>query len=196
MLRRALTLLFCLSSLACSSTWWSARGTDAGQVLQLGLGASLTPGLYVHAQAPLFGSSLGWMRDGAYIGSDYGYTHMWRQAAHGALVGGEIARAEWPLELEDFGYRHDLDAYWNQSQFVVLNVIVTEHRGVVLSTLPLARFEVGAHALFVGASLGLDVVELADFLVGWIGFDPMGDEGWEAVRAPFEPKPEPAAEAN
>jgi len=190
--RRALTLLACLSLAACSGTWWSARGRDAGQVAHLGLGASLTPGLYVHAQAPLFGTSFGWMRDGAYVGSDYGYTFVWRQAAHGAVVGGEIARAEWPRELEDFGYRHDFDAYWNQSQFVVLNVLVTDQRGVVLSTLPLSRVEVGVHALFVGASLGVDVVEFVDFLAGWVGLDPMGDEHWVPLRAPFEPERAPA----
>ena len=47
MTRRALTLLVCLSLASCSGTWWSARGRDAGQVAQLGLGASLywdTPG--------------------------------------------------------------------------------------------------------------------------------------------------------
>jgi hypothetical protein len=187
MFLRFLGLFACLLLAGCSGTWLGTRGRDGGQVVQLGLGGSLVPGLYARVAAPLFATSLGWMRDGAYVGSDYGYTFAWRQSAHGAVIGGELARAEWPLGLEDFGYRHDLDAYLDQSHFVVLGVTVTDQRGRVLSTLPLARVEAQLHLLFVGASAGLDVVEFFDFLAGWVGFDPMGDDEWEGLRAPFAP---------
>lgn len=188
MLSRSLGLFACLLLIGCSGTWLGTRGRDGAQVLTLGLGGSLTPGLYVRVAAPLFATSIGWMRDGAYVGSDYGYTYLWRQSAHGALIGGELARAECPRQLEDFGYRHDLDAYLDQSHFVVLGVTVTDQRGRVLSTLPLARVEAQLHALFVGAGAGLDLVELFDFLAGWVGFDPMGDDTWEGLRAPFAPE--------
>ena len=39
-----------------------------------------------------------------------------------------------------------------------------------------SEFAVGAHLLLVGAEVGLDPVQVADFLAGLIGLDPRGDD--------------------
>ena len=39
-----------------------------------------------------------------------------------------------------------------------------------------SEFNVGAQLLIVGAEIGMDPVQIGDFLAGWIGRDPRGDD--------------------
>ena len=72
-------------------------------------------------------------------------------------------------ELRSFAGREDLRG------LVLLGVDATDdtpHHPGFANT----EFAVGAHLLLVGAEIGLDPVQLGDFLAGLIGLDPRGDD--------------------
>jgi hypothetical protein len=168
------------------------RARDASQMIHAGVGVSLGPSLHVWALAPLFGTSLGYMQDAAYVGSDYGYTTGWHQAAYGVLIGGEMVRAEFGQSVAGFTKRPLYQTYATQSQMLLFNLVVTDERiGSDAQTLSLRRLEVGLHVIAVGASLGVDLVEIFDFGAGLFGWDPSGDDGVDKRHAPFPLPPTP-----
>ncbi|RKY22141.1 MAG: hypothetical protein DRQ55_02020 [Planctomycetota bacterium] len=170
------------------------RARDASQMLHVGLGVSLGPSLHTWALAPLFGTSLGYMQDSAWVGSDYGYAWGWHQAAYGVLIGGEMVRAEFGQSVEGFVDRPLYQTYATQTQLLLFNLVVSDERiGSEAQALSLRRAELGLHLLVVGASLGVDFVEIFDFGAGIFGWDPAGDDGIERRHAPF-PLPPSAAE--
>jgi len=184
---RLLAVLLSLASLGCGLTRPADRGRDLAQVLHLGLGGSLQPGLYFWGLAPLLGTSLGYQPHGAYVGSDYGYTHGWHQAGYGIVVGGELVRTEWGHSVEGFIDRPLWDAYATQTQLLLMNLTVNDHRlGSSAQTIALRRIEVGFHVLFVGVSVGLDLFAIGDFVAGCFGSDPSNDDDFVPQHAPFK----------
>lgn len=164
-------------------------------MLQVGLGGSLQPGLYLHALAPMFGTSLGYMGNSAYVGSDYGYTFGWHQAGYGMIIGGEVVRAEFGQSVDGFIDRPLHQTYATQSQIFFMNLVVTDQRiDAGTNTLSFRRAELALHLLVVGASVGVDFYEIFDFGAGLFGFDPLNDDGREPAHAPF-PVPDPNAPA-
>lgn len=197
-MRRALLLGLALAvgpALApgCGLTEPGQRLTDASQILHVGLGGSLEPGLYAWALVPVFGTSLGYQGHASYVGSDYGYTWGWHQAAYGVLVGGEIVRAEFGQSVDGFFQRPLHQAYVTQSHTLVINGTVTDRRlPVGARSIALRRVEAGVHVLVVSVSLGIDLFALGDFVAGWFGFDPSDDDGVALPHAPFPLEPPPA----
>lgn len=183
-------LLLALAMPACGLMDPGARARDAGQIVHAGVGVSLEPSLYLHALAPLFGTSLGYMGDTAYVGSDYGYTFGWHQAGYGMLIGGEVVRAEFGQSVQGFSKRPLHQTYAVQTQMLFLNLVVRDERiGEEARAISLRRFEANLHVLVIGLSLGLDVFETFDFVGGFFGLDLTGDDEREPRHAPF-PLPE------
>lgn len=182
----ALALAALLGLTGCGLADPGARARDLGQVLHLGLGGSLVPGFHVWGLVPLLGTSLGYSHDSAWVGSDYGYTLLWRQAGYGALLGGEMVRSEFPYPVSTFWRQPLWDAYLTQGQLMFMHLAVTDQRlGKDAQAIVLRRAEVGLHLLWVGVSLGLDLVHLFDALVGFGGWDPSGDDHTRPAHAPF-----------
>jgi len=174
-----------LAAPAC--TWTGQRLRDLSQTVHVGVGVSLVPTVFVYGVVPLFGTALGYLPDSWYVGSDYGYTAGWHQAGLGTVLGGEFVRAEFGHDVDGCMRGTNRELYLDQSQLFLIGLAVHDYRVArELGTITLSRFDVGVHVLVVGASLGLDVVELVDFLAGLVGLDPSSDDGVPLRRAPFE----------
>jgi len=191
---RALLLLSSLLLPGCA--YLHQVGNDAGEMLQLGLGASLVPGLYVQAQMPLFATSVGWLRGSTYVGSDFGYRGIWRQASAGIVLGGELVRTGPDAPLERFWTGHLADAYLDQSHYFVLGLVATDKRTRFAERqLGLTKVAVNAHVLFFGVTAGVDVLEVLDFVTALVGLDLLGDAPGDATPPEDVTPPEDGAAA-
>jgi len=165
-------------------TYFRHLGKDAGETLHVSVGASLVPGLYARVQAPLFSTSFGWLRRGGYVGTDYGHAFAWKQASAGIVLGGELVRTDLDADIDRFWTGHLADAYLDTSHYFVLTLVATDTRTALGSrTLSLTKFEVGVHALVVGAQVGLDALELLDLVTGVFGWDLLDDDEFGSADA-------------
>lgn len=164
-----------------------SRVRDLSQVVHVGVGVSLVPGLFVSACAPLFGTSLGWLGDSTYVGNDYGYTFAWHHAGAGTLLGGQFARTEFGLDVEGFTRGDNTALYLDQSQLFLISLAVQDQRTSRRpKAITVSRLDVGLHVLVIGASLGVDIAELFDFVTSIFGWDVMDDDDFVPRRHPFD----------
>lgn len=185
--RRATLALAALLLAAPACTWTGDRLRDLSQTVHVGVGVSVVPTFFVYGVVPLFGTALGYLPDSWYVGSDYGYTAGWHHAGIGTIMGGEFVHSEFGHSPDGWLRGTNRDLHLDQSQLFLIGLAVHDYRVArEQGTITLSRFDVGVHVLVVGASLGLDVVELFDFVAGLAGFDPSGDDGVTLRRAPFE----------
>lgn len=182
----ALALLLA-AALAPGCAYGRSRVADLGESFHVGLAASLWPGLYAYVQAPLFATSLGYVPDAVAIGNDYGYDWAWHQGAFGLILGGQNVRAEMGHPVRGFLDGRRASPYLDQSHFLVLNTVATDRRtAIARSSVALTKVEAGAHALFVGAAVGLDFVELLDFLCGLFTWDLLDDDDFVPTYLPAD----------
>ena len=157
-------------------TYFRHLGKDASETVHVGVGASLVPGIYLRAQAPVFGTSVGYLPHATYVGSDYGYTSSWRQAAAGVVAGGQMVRTHLDADIGKYWNGYLADAYLDQSHYLILNVVAVDKRSSLgKQTIPLTKFGGGVHVLFVGAQFGVDFVQALDLVTGVFGWDMLGD---------------------
>ena len=176
-----LLVLLLLPATGCA--YFRNVGKDATEMIHVGVGASLVPGLYAYAQAPIFATSVGYLPKSVYVGSDYGYTHMWKQAGAGILLGGQLVRTPMDADIETYWTGYLADAYLDQSHYLILNVVASDKRTAFSrGHLGLTKFDIGLHVLFVGAQAGVDFVEVLDFATGLFGWDLLDDNDFG--RAP------------
>ncbi len=189
--RVAAALLLALLAGLPGCTYFRHLGKDAGETLHLSVGASLIPGLHARVQAPLFGTSVGWLRRGAYVGTDYGHAHVWKQAAAGVVLGGSLVRTDLDADIDRYWTGRLADTYLDTSHYFVVTLVATDKRtSLGRRTLALTKFEAGAHVLFFGVQLGVDVLEVLDLLTGVAGWDLLGDDDYDpTVEIPDDPPP-------
>jgi len=170
-----LALVLMLSLLAPGCTFMQHRSLDLEQSFHFGIGASVMPGVLAHAHVPLLGATLGLLPDSTYVGSDFGYTHRWLLRGGGLGVFGNLTR-ELDRGQSPFGMSVGDDAYVSSLEIVFWHVRERDRR--LGSTLfSNSQVELDLHALFVGVSLGVDIVQLLDFFTGWFGLDLLEDDG-------------------
>ena len=157
-------------------TYFRHLGKDASETVHVGLGASLMPGIYLRAQAPVFGSSVGYLPRAIYVGSDYGYTSTWKQAAAGVVMGGQMVRTHLDANIDKYWNGYLANAYLDQSHYLILNVVAVDKRSSLgQQTIPFSKVGGGVHILFVGAQVGVDFVQVLDLVTGVFGWDMLGD---------------------
>jgi hypothetical protein len=94
-------------------------------------------------------------------------------------------RADYNFVVPGWGYTRVGRVYWGnlRSSRVPEMVIPRMGRTIDDATRGAAEVSVNVHALLVGIDAGVDFGELADFLVGFAGLDPMGDDARRAAVA-------------
>ena len=183
--RTLLLLLVLASTPACAYLHQTGRNFE--ESFHLGVGVSIEPGVLAYATAPVLGTSLGYLGNSYYVGTDYGYTHGWHQIGQGILVDGELARSEFGHSIHGLSVGRERHAYLDQSQYGLINYVRHDHRDETSpGSISLTQFEVGMHFVFVGMSIGLDYVQLADAFTGLVGYDLLGDDGYVPLRAEFD----------
>ncbi len=154
-------------------------GKDFGESFHLGLGVSSSPGIKVSARASLFTIIGAWMPDSYYIGTDHGVAGLWRERSYAIpLYHGITDR--WYDEEPTPDADQVVPAYLAEDVYFILNVPIEDVRLDDLSP-PLqmlvrgSQVEVGVHLAYIGASLGVNVAQLCDWVAALVGFDPLGD---------------------
>ncbi len=187
-----LALSLALASFSPGCSYARQLGKDAAECLHFSVGASASPGLYARLQAPVFGTSVGWLPAATYVGTDYGFAYVWQQAGAGVVLGGQLVRTDLETDIETYWTGYLADAYLDQSHYFVLNLVATDIRtSLGAGQIGISKIEAGLHALFVGVQVGVDVLEVLDLLTGVFGWDLLRDEhfGQEDTTPPTSPSP-------
>jgi len=159
------------------------RGGDFADIFRLGL--SIGPGLDVHAQATgLIGTALGG-------GSQWGFDIDGRYMGLGTRESqGNIFTGSTHLTGDMMGSVRGSEKYdsLKRSWFMLVRYPPTEAFKTGSERARLLDVEVGASAI-VGAHVGVSVVELLDFVLGFTTLDLCGDDPEPAELQPVEPPP-------
>jgi hypothetical protein len=172
------SILVSCCALAASCSYLHERGRDFAQVLHLGLGVSAPAGLNVHAQAIGTGIDVGYLREARYVGTDYGFTASWHEYAAGLVSGYQrrwhTADGEAPAAGAPPKRPHE-DYYRGRLWLLDATEFDLRHRAPWIGTV--GRVDAGVHVLVVGASAGVNWLELLDAVIGLTGLDLLGDDG-------------------
>ena len=183
------TLALCAGSLmgtGCTSTYWEDRGDDLMDSFHAGAGYSEEVGLHVFARASFVG--IGWLtaEDVHFVGNDFGYKTRWCQmgASFVLPVVGTLARRDQeygPLTrdwLSTVAHGDDLDGqdvYLGQEHYLVFWRPGHDARAGN-DYMTLSKVELGLHVLWGGISLGLDPLQMFDFVLGFAPVDLLSDD--------------------
>ncbi|MCB9898340.1 MAG: hypothetical protein H6825_10085 [Planctomycetes bacterium] len=187
-MRAAVTLLAAALALcgpACTSL--HQAGKEFSEAYHVGVGFSPRPAAMIWFDLPVFGASLGYIGDSAWVGNDYGYTHGWYQVGHGLLLEGRMLRSEFGHRIGGLSSGLERRAYLDQEQYALVNLIKADHRDESRpGSIGVTRIDFGVHLLFVGFSLGIDVLQFLDACSGLCGVDLLWDDDEAHVRALFD----------
>ncbi len=155
-------------------------GRDFGESFHLGLGISTTPGVKVAVRASILSLVGAWMPDSYYVGSDHGAAFVWRERGYGFPFYQALSDRWWDDEPTPEASQ-EVPAYLVEDTFFIVNVPSEDARLDGLDprmqwVVRGSQVEVGVHAVFVGASVGVNVAQFIDFLAALITFDPLGDD--------------------
>lgn len=154
-------------------------GKDFAESFHIGVGISTTPGVKVMAQVSVLTLMGAWMPDSWYVGTDHGVASIWRERAYGfpfykGLVDRWYDHEPTPLSSQE------VPSYVAEDIFFVVMVPIEDTRLADLDPkmqllVRGSQIQAGVHLAFVGASLGVNVAQLCDFLGALVGLDPLGD---------------------
>ena len=171
----AFTLCLAVFFSGCKGPNLQDRMDDGAEILRLNLGVG--PGLLANVQA----TRLLALGAGTYEARRFGFRN-----GHGWVW--DERRYDTNLVIPIWGWE-DVDSV------LYGGMPVTQVRGDAYpSDLPWTiqdksrgwlELSANAHLLFIGVDAGVDAGEFVDWLVGWVGLDPAGDDAW--TGAPAEP---------